>query len=521
MSRSLNDLFLTLLSAILLNLAFPNFNLWPLAFVAFVPMFYLAARIKHPQSAFAHFYLLGFLFLLISVEWLRHVTYFGWVFAALLFAVYFGLFGMVVWWFWSRGKFLLSLAALPACWAVLEWSRTELPVWSFGWNLLGYSQSANLPFASLAAWVGAYGVSAAVMAVNVALAVSVRTGTAIILIIFATAFLSNDHLRSRRGREEVRVAVLQSNIPQADKWDPAKKHEIIQAHLELSRFVSLDQPDLIVWPEAAFPGYWNRDPDRKSIVSLVQELKIPILLGSPHLESDMPANGIAYNSAYLADPSFGGEGREGIQRYDKIRLVPFGEYVPWRWLFGPFGLERLAYALGVSDFYAGKEMKVFSLASGRGLRPLLRRRFSTLICFEDIFPSLAREAVHRGAEFLTVITNDAWFSISAAPYQHLQASQFRAIENGVPVVRSANTGVSAFVNERGKVLDRIRDKKGHDIFIGGGLVRSVSIGYPETFYRKAGFWFPQVCLVILGLSMMAARRGRKKSVEPGVPAGLR
>ena len=190
-----------------------------------------------------------------------------------------------------------------------------------------------------------------------------------------------------------------------------------------------------------------------------------------------------YNSAYLVNH----KGREA--RYDKVRLAPFGEFIPWEPVFVFLGLKPLADELKVGDFHAGEDVKIFSLNDDR--------KFSTLICIEDMFPSLARRAVRRGAEFLVVITNDAWFSKSAAPYQHLQGSIFRAIENGVPVVRAANTGVSAFVSAGGEVVDRIQDSQGHDLFVMGGLVRSIEVGGKKTLYQRGGHWFGFFCLILM------------------------
>ena len=125
------------------------------------------------------------------------------------------------------------------------------------------------------------------------------------------------------------------------------------------------------------------------------------------------------------------------------------------------------------------------------------KKFSTLICFEDTFPYLAREAVRDGAQFLVVITNDAWFSKSAAPYQHLQASVLRAIENGVPVIRAANTGISAIITNQGIILDRVKDSAGHDSFIAGGISGSVSLASRKTFYQAKGYLIPYFCLLFV------------------------
>ena len=156
----------------------------------------------------------------------------------------------------------------------------------------------------------------------------------------------------------------------------------------------------------------------------------------------------------------------------------------------------------MSDFVAGTDVKAFSLKE--------KHHFSVLICFEDTFPFLARRSTEGGSQFLIVITNDAWFGKSAAPYQHLQASVFRAIENGIPVIRSANTGVSAFIDREGKVTDRIQDQYGNDTFIAGGLLRPVSLEAGETFYRKWGYQFPFYCLAFVLISLILSMKLKSK-----------
>ena len=501
-------MFLTVISALLLILSFPKFSLWPAAWVAFVPIVHVIWKTKDLKWGFLYFYIFGLLFFFTSVEWLRHVTYFGWFFVSLAYPGYFATFGIIASWFFKRGRFLLSLLVLPSAWCVLEWIRTEIPVWGFGWNLLAYSQTANLGMAQLAGFTGAYGVSWLIIFINLAIffilrLIFVRKKSEIPAALFSLVGLvlilgfMFVHRLDRAVREEgqplIRTAVIQANISQEQKWDPRYKSSILETHEKLSRFVGYDkQLELIIWPEAAFPGYLNLDPNRERILQLERELKIPILLGSPHLEPSLNRQKeVAYNSAYLVDERLTFE-----DRYDKIRLVSFGEYVPWRWLFGPLGIERFAYSIGVSDFKPGKDIKIFSL-SGKE-----RRLFSVLICFEDTFPNLAKRAADLGAQFLVVVTNDAWFSRSAAAYQHLQASIFRAIENGVPVIRAANTGVSAFIDGRGVVRGRVKDKYGHDSFVAGGLIQSVPLEGHKTFYREKGYQFPLYCLIFVFVSFL-------------------
>ncbi len=523
---------LTLASSLLLILSFPKFSFWPLAWFSFVPLFYTLRREKTFGEAFLHSYLFGFFFFLVSVEWLRHVAYIGWIFVATVYPLFFGFFGLAVHWLWRRNHFFLSLFILPSLWCVLEWTRAEMPVWGFGWNLLAYTQSFNLTIASIASFIGAYGLSWIILFANLAIffildfefshkksegiiaLVGILALTVIFGVYFSYDFLKNEKLQNQMGT--IQIAVIQGNIPQSQKWDPAYKNKILDIYEKLTYLAGGQdrKPDLIIWPEAAYPGFFNVDPENQRVSRLAQVLKIPILLGGLHLDRSDPKIERYYNSAYFIDPI---ENKEN--RYDKIRLVSFGEYVPWRKFFNFFGLERLAYSLGVSDFEPGSEMKVFSLKSNviaseakqshsfeiasLALRPprndglLKEEKFSVLICFEDMFPYLARDAVHKGAEFLIVITNDAWFGKSAAPDQHLEGSIFRALENDVPVIRSANTGISAIITREGKILDWVKDKSGHDTFIAGGLSGAVSVGSGNTFYQKWGYQIPFFCLIFI------------------------
>ncbi|MBI1977234.1 MAG: apolipoprotein N-acyltransferase [Candidatus Omnitrophica bacterium] len=497
-------------SAILLILSFPKFSLWPLAWVAFVPIFYQLDRLEQKREAFLYSYLFGFFFFLVTWEWLRHVTYFGWIVLVVLYAFYFGMFGIVSHWFLKRRHFFLSLFVLPSAWTALEWIRTEIPDWGFGFNSLSYSQASVLPVAGMAAFVGAYGVSWLIMFVNVTFFLLIhffRTHRKVDLLdlTFAFVFLAlvfgshlnyQTSLKESRDAESVRIAVIQGNIPQEEKWDQNLKSKILEIHEKLSRLVTYDEkPNLIIWPEAAFPGFLNLDPLQERVFKLERELKIPLLIGAPYLGRSSEGKAIAYNSAYLLAK------RDSMEhRYDKVRLVAFGEYVPWRWFFGPLGLERFAYSLGVSDFYPGKDVHVFTMDR--------QHQFSALICFEDTFPFLARRSVEKGAEFLVVMTNDAWFGKSAAPYQHLDASIFRAIENGIPLVRAANTGVSAFISSQGEVLDRVKDQAGHDTFIAGVLTRSIKFGRQKTVYQSYGYQFPlcSLALTLVGFGFALVSR---------------
>ncbi len=496
------NLWLACFSAILLILSFPRFSLGFLAWISLVPLLLTISHSQSQREILSLSFIAGIIFFGFSLHWLTHVTFFGWLILAVMEASYLTLFGWLV----SRGfafrSDFLSVFWIALSWSSLEFIRSEIPVFGFGWNLLAYSQSGFPWILQSANTIGAYGLGFVIVLVNACIfqiwmktkdprlktkGNEVRSWSSVfgllslVLILFAL-LLSHGYYHFHRRNEpdqSVSVSLIQGNIPQDVKWEPVAREKIMDIYLKMTELASYDKPDVILWPEAAFPGYFNRDNEAEKIRTLIQKIRIPLVVGSPHFENWE----IAYNSAYLL-----GVDATIQARYDKLNLVPFGEYVPLKPLLG--WLEPIAYSLGVSDFRAGKEWTIFKLSPGIN--------FAVLICFEDTFPSLTRQFVNHGARFLAVMTNDAWFGESAAPYQHLQASIFRAVENGVPVVRAANTGVSAFISKKGIVLDRVRDEKGNDIFVFGRKTLTLPLEKGETLYRKGGYLFPYLALIAFG-----------------------
>ena len=477
---------LAIISAILLVLSFPNSHLSFLAFIGFLPLFF-AIKNRSPRGAFLVSYVCGFLFYLGVLYWLYHVTTFGLVILCLYLALYFGIFGFL---FnkiafslpcpeRSRGKpSAVSLFLIPLIWTFLEWVQARL-FSGFGWALLGYSQYKNLPLIQIADFSGVYGVSFVIMMINVVLWKSLKAFSVeriayrkdtiryplsairyivlILILVYSYGFFRLN--QEEASREAIKVSVIQGNIPQNAKWDPAATRFIMDRFTGLSRAAALDNPSLIVWPETSFPGFFASDRElTKEVLDLAREVGIPLLIGAN------TENGIEiFNSAVLIS-----ENGEAVDKYDKIHLVPFGEYVPFSDRL-PF-LHRLVLG-GLGEFTPGKEYKVFSLPCperSRGKPSAFSRniKFGALICFEDIFPEIARKFVKNGAEFLIVVTNDAWYGKSSAPYQHASCSVFRAIENRVPVVRSANTGYSCFIDSRGRIFDAVEENDTH-LFITG------------------------------------------------------
>jgi apolipoprotein N-acyltransferase len=494
-----------LFSAVLLILAFPPFNIWPCAFIFLIPLLFVIRRVGR-FKAFLYASLAGFIFFLGTISWLVHVSVFGMFFVVSVCCLYWGLFGLLAHSFVScasvdkgchRYSYLFGrVLALGACWASLEYIRTEIPYANFGWALLAYSQSLNLFFIQTADLIGAYGVSFLVIVLNGFLfyfIVSFKSErkkslfclvdlAIFLLVIYGYGFLQ---LSLPLRGTPLRVGVLQGNIAQSIKWDPAFKGDIIDIYVKLIEFIGYDKPDLVILPEAAYPGDFTREFLSSPMNLAIKALGTPTLIGGIRFLDYAHE----YNSAFLIS----GDG-EIDAFYDKINLVPFGEYIPFKPLFDLLDLTKVAYSLGVSDFSRGKEYTVFSVRKGDD-----EFRFSTLICFEDVFPHLARHFSRAGSEFLVVITNDAWFGKTAAAYQHMQASVFRAIENNSYVVRAANTGVSGFISPKGRVLDIVRDKGGEDLFVIGGVSRPLLISKRKTFFQYGGFAFKYVCVAFLCL----------------------
>lgn len=261
--------------------------------------------------------------------------------------------------------------------------------------------------------------------------------------------------------------------------------------------------DLIVWPETATPGSVSRYPQlMKEIQAISTETDSRILFGSAEGQkfiSRLKGQNF-HNTAFLIEP---GQKIENIQKYHKIRLFPFGEYlpykeiIPWSWI-------------GVAEFGSyipGTEYKLFEMDG---------ERFATTICWENLFPDLVRQFVKRGARFIVNITNEAWFGETAAPEQFLSMNVFRAVENGVYVVRCANTGISCFIDPCGRVVDRVKNEEGKDVFVSGFLTSEVVPLSPDTIYTRYGDWFPWLCIIVSAGFILAAifSKTRKESLKP-------
>jgi apolipoprotein N-acyltransferase len=505
------DFALALLSGILLALSFPKFGHPAFGWIALAPLLVaLSYRPPALRRSFALGLLTGAVYFAGTLYWfVVTMTTFGGlgtataVFAAAMGIAYLALYPAVFAVVQGRLVRVLGRRALwlsPAVWVASEMLRTYSPL-DFPWELLGYSQATVLPIAQAASVVGVYGLSALVALVSAAAAYATvaprdpRRWHACVLvgaIVLAAAGWGS----LRIGRHAltsagigIRVAVLQGNILQDQKWDPAMRDAIMQRYIDMTREAIGRKAQFILWPESATPVPYEQDPVRGEILRrLVRQARVTMLIGSDQYEPVVtapvakPPSSRVYNAAYLIRP----DGSTAAV-YRKIHLVPFGEYVPFSKLL--FFVGPLVEA--VSDFAPGTEAT---------LLPVAGHNVSTAICYEVIYSSLMRAFVTNGSELLTTITNDAWYGWSSAAYQHWDQASLRAIEEGRYLARAANTGFSGFVDPYGRVLQR------SNMFQSAVMAEDVRLIKDRTIYSRIGDVVGWASVAITLALLMATRR---------------
>jgi apolipoprotein N-acyltransferase len=394
----------------------------------------------------------------------------------------------------SMGKGF-ALFMLPFLWVTAELLRNSL-LSGFPWGLLGYSQYRQLSLIQIAAWTGVYGVSWLCAAVNAAIAsvlIFGRKGVVLGALPAALALLTVIGLGARRLEtptgERLSVAIIQASIEQATKWEPWVQADTLARYTNLTREAIRRNPDIVIWPETALPVILRREPEiLNHLVALSREVRAPLVVGSVDAVETTGSTRF-YNSVFLV-------GDQGIVRkYDKMHLVPFGEYIPMKWALG--FVSR--WAAFISDMDSGSQPVVFRASAAP---------FGTVICYEGIFPDLFRQFVRDGATWMVNVTNDAWFGTTNGPLQHLAMLPFRAVENRVAIARSANTGISTLIEPSGKIGPSL------GLFEKGVLHGSLSIRGETTWYTRFGDLF---ALASTGMSMIAGLAGavrRRREEEP-------
>lgn len=498
------------LTAFLTVVAFPQWNIGEAGYVFALPAILWAYR----RPAFRRYasIVLGanMLAWTVLLGWLHNVSWAGLFLLGPFIGLLVGVWFLAVWWTIPRLKghralvrifLVLGLAAL---WVVLEWLRGQI-FGGFPWLPLAASQWQRPLLLQVAAYAGAGATSFVLIVFNLGAGAYVHraffegvTGfkkrtpefSVALLVLMAGSFPFLGETFHQQRVTLARVGLVQPAIPQAQKWDERFARSVLetveQVTLATNRHGS---PDFLVWPEAVAPWPLGREANVQAwIEQLAKKTGKPLLLGSVWAN---PQNGDDWrNGAFVVDPAAGLVPGE----YFKRKLVPFGEYIPLRPVLG--WLSKVAPIGG--DFQRGESSAPLLVPVGKTQVPV-----GVLICYEDIFPSLARENARSGAELLAVLTNNAWFGEGSAAYQHAAHSVLRAIETRRPVIRCGNSGWSGWIDEYGNIRTTVVNDAGTVYFRGGQTVtvsRDLRWRGRQTFYTEHGDWFIIVCA---GLSLAA------------------
>ena len=389
-----------------------------------------------------------------------------------------------------------GLMLAPPLWVAGEFARGHV-LGGFPWIPLGSAVVTLVPIAQLASLVGVYGVSFFLMMQGVLVARAITGaprerlacgGAAAAFLVAVAGWGSWRVAEARLTREgtPATVGLVQANVAQVDKWNPRMAGDIARRYDVLTRQAASAGADVVLWPESATPYFFNEDPvEAESIRALVRATGVPLLFGTDEIERGSPDR--YFNSAMLLD-------RAGAVAavYRKIKLVPFGEYVPLRSLL--FFVQPLVEA--VSDFTPGERVTML---------PIGEHMASTAICYEVVYPHLIRQAVLEGAELLTTITNDGWYGDSSAPYQHFELASMRAVEQGRYLARAANTGISGVVDPYGRAIAKTR------VFEETVVVADVRFLQSRTLYATIGDLVAQASLLgalLTAVWLVASRHAR-------------
>jgi apolipoprotein N-acyltransferase len=491
-------MLLSLLSGVALALAFPDFNLPIFGWIA-IAMLILASLEGGPGEAAVRGLLFGAAFYLTSVPWIYTVVkQYGplppWeaagVMGLMILAAspYFVAFTLVMAWIARRDK-NLAVFASPFLWVALELARARMPDIGFPWNLAGYSAAGNLALLQIASVTGIYGLSFLLAVYNATIVwlilspiQSLHRGpwrrpagvlgglTALILVV---ALIGPRFVPSAQPAHVAHL--VQTNLPQSmeypTNWDVIHAPDMAELN-SISIAAGQRDPGLVLWPEVPAP-FSLREPDfARRVQQIAHDSKSDFLVGVVGWNPGPDGRLAPYNSAAMIDP----EGRDDFQ-YDKIHLVPFSEYVPWRDFF--WFAKNLTGLVG--EFHQGTRYAVGELPGGR---------FSVFICYEAVFPGEIRQFVLHGANLLINLSNDGWFGRSAAPAQHLEMARVRAVEHRRWLLRDTNNGYTASVDPYGRVVARLPAD------VRGELDAPYAFRSDTTIYTRWGDWLPWMCALV-------------------------
>jgi apolipoprotein N-acyltransferase len=498
--------FLAVLSGFLLFLSFPKYGGGVFAWIAFIPLFFALKK----ASTVVNGLLLGFITGIVSyigiIYWIAYVIvnygylplHVGIILMLLLacyLSVYIALFAGCIIYF--RRKIPLYWTA-PVLWVCFEYGKSFI-LTGFPWENLGYSQYLNTYLIQIADVAGVFGLSFLIVLTNAAIfeIINKKSTREYVLVgvvcfilagVYAYGFCRLDQVnKAVRNSQGTEVSLIQGNIDQSIKWNENYQKETLNKYEQLSLKNSPGNGSLIIWPETAVPFiFQDQNSLHDQIRSLSLKTKSWLIFGSVSRSREKDNNDY-FNSAYLLSPSGEIKGK-----YDKVHLVPYGEYVPFRNVL-PF---VKGFTEGIGDF-----------GTGAGYHPLSLndKKIGILICYEAILPFAARMYKKESAELLVNITNDAWFGSTSAPFQHFSMAVFRAVETRLYLVRAANTGISGIIDPGGRIIAKT------DIFREDALKGYIKFVKMPTFYAQYGDLIVAVCflLMIFYFLISLKREGKK------------
>ncbi len=482
--------FALLVAAIFFSLSFEPLPFWFLAYF-FVPIFIAATRGLTFKEGLRSGYMFGMVISFLTLYWVVYVTITGVILLIVVHAIYYaviaGLLAASTRRYGTRGLILL-----PFVWVAVEYLRSLTEV-SFPWLNLSYTQAANLPIVQLSELSGDAVVSFFVVVIGILLYLGYRNVHhplrssivfAIALVVYAGAYLWGA-TRVEPVTGDFKVAALQGNVPISQKWQPGGLDRSFMDYQRLAAAAAADSAKLFIWPESAVPAYlYYEDNYITWLEEIAKRDSVDMLVGALHLVRTEDFKKHFYNSAFMFTP-------QGMNKvpYNKHILVPFGELMPYADKIGflasfrEFVKNKLN--LDISDFEPGDSLVTFTSHG---------HRFGVLICFETVYPEYVREMVNSGANFLTSITNDDWFGPTAGPYQHAAIPIFRAVENRVWIVRSANTGVSEIIDPNGRIVAKTKLR---ETTILSGMIGDKT---RTTLFDTYGLLLSKICLAVTALA---------------------
>jgi apolipoprotein N-acyltransferase len=532
---------LVVLSALLQILIFPLPGLYFLSWFALAPLILAVLRARpageleidgsvklraaSPGLAFLLAYVCGVLWFAGTCYWIfGTMRQFGGMstplalLALFLFCLYLGLyhglFGLLLGLMAGPGRdYRRALVAAPFLWVAMELARTRIT--GFPWNLLGTAQVDNVPLCRIATWTGVYGISCEIVLVNVAVAAAFlvprqKRVALLVAALAAAAVLQSGQLVEPPPAVANREALLvQQNIPIAVRWPPeyfdrtlndltsltlksavGNAAQVLSDHASPAQ-ASTTKPDLIIWPESPAPFYTNDPRFRNAISEMARRAGTWVVTGS--IGTAPPGQGgvheLIFNSAVIVSST-----GEWTGRYDKVHLVPFGEYLPFPSLF--------SFAGGLS-----KEVGEFEPGSSRVPLDAGNEKLGVFICYESVFPDDVRQFADQGAQVFVNISNDGWYGDSGAWSQHVNQTRMRAIENERWILSAANTGLTGSIDPYGRMVVSAPRKDRTT------LLAPYALTYVTTFYSRHGDWFAMLCAIIsLGalVERFAFSKNRKK-----------